>query len=170
MRTILKIIAAPFVLALILIVAVLTFLSCVAEAVCIVACGGLSLLAILCLLAGQTVGCIAMFVLAFLVSPFGLPALGGWLGDKVCGDGLYGKLILMDKVSRDAGRRVKQTAARFFCWERRCGYRYNLHPALQGGGRKNGCPDDGGSVCLRAQSEKAGGRICLPLRSGIGPG
>ena len=56
MRTILKIIAAPFVLALILIVAVLTFLSCVAGAVCIVACVGLSLLAILCLLAGQTVG------------------------------------------------------------------------------------------------------------------
>ena len=36
MRIILKIIAAPFVLALILIVAVLTFLSCVAGAVCIV--------------------------------------------------------------------------------------------------------------------------------------
>ena len=70
MRIILKIIAAPFVLALILIVAVLTFLSCVAGAVCIVACVGLSLLAILCLLAGQTVGCIAMFVLAFLRFPF----------------------------------------------------------------------------------------------------
>ena len=82
MRTILKIIAAPFVLALILIVAVLTFLSCVAGAVCIV---GLSLLAILCLLAGQTVGCIAMFVLAFLVSPFGLPALGGWLVERLHG-------------------------------------------------------------------------------------
>ena len=67
MRTILKIIAAPFVLALILIVAVLTFL------------------AILCLLAGQTVGCIAMFVLAFLVSPFGLPALGGWLVERLHG-------------------------------------------------------------------------------------
>ena len=80
MRTILKIIAAPFVLALILIVAVLTFLSCVAGAVCI-----LSLLAILCLLAGQTVGCIAMFVLAFLVSPFGLPALGGWLVERLHG-------------------------------------------------------------------------------------
>ena len=119
MRTILKIIAAPFVLALILIVAVLTFLSCVAGAVCIVACVGLSLLAILCLLAGQTVGCIAMFVLAFLVSPFGLPArfplwapgpgrlAGGasaWC--EVCGDGLYGELILTDKVSRGAGRRV----------------------------------------------------------------
>ena len=85
MRTILKIIAAPFVLALILIVAVLTFLSCVAGAVCIVACVGLSLLAILCLLAGQTVGCIAMFVLAFLVSPFGLPALGGWLVARLHG-------------------------------------------------------------------------------------
>ena len=56
-----------------------------AGAVCIVACVGLSLLAILCLLAGQTVGCIAMFVLAFLVSPFGLPALGGWLVERLHG-------------------------------------------------------------------------------------
>ena len=40
---------------------------------------------ILCLLAGQTVGCIAMFVLAFLVSPFGLPALGGWLVERLHG-------------------------------------------------------------------------------------
>ena len=48
-------------------------------------CVGLSLLAILCLLAGQTVGCIAMFVLAFLVSPFGLPALGGWLVERLHG-------------------------------------------------------------------------------------
>ncbi len=108
MRTILKIIAAPFILALILAVAVLSrirarikgaaiilalilavavlsFLSCVAGAVCVVACVGLSLLAILCLLAGQTTGCIAMFVLAFLVSPFGLPALGGWLVERLYG-------------------------------------------------------------------------------------
>jgi len=74
MRTILKIIAAPFILALILAVAVLSFLSCVAGAVWVVACV-VSLLAILCLLSGQTTGYIAMFVLAFLVSPFGLPAL-----------------------------------------------------------------------------------------------
>ena len=79
MRTILKIIAAPFILALILAVAVLSFLSCVAGAVCVVACVGL------CLLAGQTTGCIAMFVLAFLVSPFGLPALGGWLVERLYG-------------------------------------------------------------------------------------
>ena len=59
--------------------AVLTFLSCVAGAVCIVACVGLSLLAILCLLAGQTVGCIAMFVLAFWFPPLGSrPWAAGW--------------------------------------------------------------------------------------------
>ena len=134
MRTILKIIAAPFILALILAVAVLSFLSCVAGAVCVVACVGLSLLAILCLL---------------------------WC--EVCGDGFYGKLILLDTLSRSSGRRVEQTAARFFCWERRCGYRYNLHPALQGSGWENGHPDDGGAVCLWAQSEKAGGCVCLSL-------
>ena len=66
MQTILKIIAAPFILALILAVAVLSFLSCVAGAVCVVACVALSLLAI-------------------LVSPFGLPALGGWLVERLYG-------------------------------------------------------------------------------------
>ena len=85
MRTILKIIAAPFVLALILAVAVLSFLSCIAGAVCWLVCTAFVLLAILCLLAGHTVGCIAMFVLAFLVSPFGLPALGGWLVERLHG-------------------------------------------------------------------------------------
>ena len=78
MRTILKIIAAPFILALILAVAVLSFLSCVAGAVCVVACVGLSLLAILCLLAGQTTGCIAMFVLAFLFCLL-INLLSAWL-------------------------------------------------------------------------------------------
>ena len=51
---------------------------------------------------------------------------------------------------------MEQTAARFFCWERRCGYRYNLYPALQGSGWENGHPDDGGAVCLWAQPEKLG--------------
>ena len=56
-----------------------------AMAMRILKCVPLSLLAILCLLAGQTVGCIAMFVLVFLVSPFGLPALGGWLVERLHG-------------------------------------------------------------------------------------
>ena len=82
---ILKILAAPFVLVLTLLAAVITFLACVAGAVCYVACIGLTLLAIVALIAGQTTGCIAAFVLAFLVSPFGLPAIGEWLLERLYG-------------------------------------------------------------------------------------
>ena len=35
--------------------------------------------------AGLHTGCIAMLVLAFLVSPFGLPAIGLWLLDRLYG-------------------------------------------------------------------------------------
>ena len=109
MRTILKIIAAPFVLALILIVAVLTFLSCVAGAAVHYWPVGLSLLAILCLLAGQTVGHrhVSAGVPGFPLGSGPRRLAGGasaWC--EVCGDGLYGELILTDKVSRGAGRRV----------------------------------------------------------------
>ena len=85
MRTILKIIAAPFVLALMLIVAVLSFLSCIAGALCWLACLAFVLLAACGFFAGLHTGCIAMLVLAFLVSPFGLPALGGWLVERLHG-------------------------------------------------------------------------------------
>lgn len=85
MRTILKIIAAPFVLALMLIVAVLSFLSCIAGAVCWLACTVFVLLAACAFFAGLHTGCIAMLVLAFLVSPFGLPAIGEWLLDRLYG-------------------------------------------------------------------------------------
>ena len=76
MRKILKIIVAPFVLVLILAVAV---------ACCGLACAVFVLLAICGFFAGLETGCIAMLVLAFLVSPFGLPAIGGWLLDRLYG-------------------------------------------------------------------------------------
>lgn len=85
MRIVLKIIAAPFVLALMLIVAVLSFLCCIAEAVCWLACTVFVLLAACAFFAGLHTGCIAALVLAFLVSPFGLPALGGWLVERLYG-------------------------------------------------------------------------------------
>lgn len=71
MRIILKIIAAPFVLALILAVAVLSFLSCIAGAFCWLACTAFVLLAV----CGFSQGCILG------VSPcwywrFGFPPLG----------------------------------------------------------------------------------------------
>ena len=167
MRTILKIIAAPFILALILAVAVLSFLSCVAGAVCCGLCGPVP--AGDPLPAGRANHRLHRHVRAG-VPGFSLwaPGPGRLAGGapvwcEVCGDGFYGKLILLDTLSRSSGRRVEQTAARFFCWERRCGYRYNLHPSLQGSGWENGHPDNGGAVCLWAQSEKAGGRVCLSL-------
>lgn len=85
MRIILKIIAAPFVLALILAVALLSFLSCIAGAFCWLACTVFVLLAACAFFAGLHMGCIAALVLAFLVSPFGLPAIGGWLLDRLYG-------------------------------------------------------------------------------------
>ena len=85
MRIILKIIATSFVLALILAVAVLSFLSCIAGAFCWLACTAFVLLAACGFFAGLHTGCIAMLVLAFLVSPFGLPAIGEWLLERLYG-------------------------------------------------------------------------------------
>lgn len=82
MRIILKIIAASFVLALILAVAVLSFLSCIAGAFCWLACTAFVLLAACGFFAGLHTGCIAMLVLAFL---FGLPAIGEWLLERLYG-------------------------------------------------------------------------------------
>lgn len=85
MRILLKIIAAPFVLALMLIVAVLSFLSCIAGVVCWLACTVFVLLAACAFFAGLHTSCIVALVLAFLVSPFGLPAIGLWLLDRLYG-------------------------------------------------------------------------------------
>lgn len=49
--------------------------------------------------------------------------------------------------------------------ERRCYHGHDLYPALQAGGGTERRSDDGGAVCLRAQSPKAGGRVLPPLRS-----
>lgn len=83
MRIILKIIAAPFVVVLTIFAAVITFLFCVAGAVCSVASIGITLLAIVAFIAGQTTGGIICLVIAFLVSPFGLPAIADWLIEKL---------------------------------------------------------------------------------------
>ena len=47
--------------------------------------GSVVLLAACAFFAGLHTGCIAMLVLAFLVSPFGLPAIGLWLLDRLYG-------------------------------------------------------------------------------------
>lgn len=80
---VLKILAAPFVVVLTILAAVVSFLFCVAGAVCVVGCVVLTLLAVVLFIGGQTVGGIVFLVLAFLVSPFGVPAIAEWLVDKL---------------------------------------------------------------------------------------
>ena len=43
----------------------------------------LTLLSLILFIGGQTVGGIVFLVLAFLVSPFGVPAIAAWLVDKL---------------------------------------------------------------------------------------
>lgn len=74
---ILKILAAPFVVALTLLVAIVSFLYCVASALC-----HITLLALVLFIGGQTLGGVVFLVLAFLVSPFGIPAIADWLMDR----------------------------------------------------------------------------------------
>lgn len=80
MRIILKILAAPFVLVLTFTVAVLAFITCLAS-------WALNILCMICavcglfewFIQGNTSGGITSLVPAFIVSPFGLPALAEWL-------------------------------------------------------------------------------------------
>ena len=80
---VLKILAAPFVVALTLLVAIVSFLYCVASALCHIGCVVLTLLALVLFIGGQTLGGVVFLVLAFLVSPFGVPAIAEWLVDKL---------------------------------------------------------------------------------------
>ena len=80
---VLKILAAPVMMALSLLAATVTFLFCVASAVCELGCIVLTLLSLILFIGGQTVGGIVFLVLAFLVSPFGVPAIAEWLVDKL---------------------------------------------------------------------------------------
>ena len=85
MRIVLKILSSLLVLERMLIVAVPSFLACIADTVCWLACTVLVLLAACAFFAGLHTGCIATLVLAFLVSPFGFPAIGLWLLDRLYG-------------------------------------------------------------------------------------
>jgi len=80
---VLKILAAPFVVALTLLVAIVSFLYCVASALCHIGCVVLTLLALVLFIGGQTLGGVVFLALAFLVSPFGIPAIADWLMDRL---------------------------------------------------------------------------------------
>ena len=80
MRLIFKIFALPFLLVLSLLVAVLMFLFDVAGWLLSLASGVLALIAVgLFVLQHQPVGGVAFLVLAFLLSPYGLPAIAEFI-------------------------------------------------------------------------------------------
>ena len=144
MRIILKLLAAPFVLALTLLVAVLNFafsfaswVFCALSFLCLIG-------ALFALFTGDRWG-IQGLVIAFAVSPFGLPAVAEWLIDKL--DSLkefYHRITLWDNLSRSPLRRLDGQPP--FSFGRRCAHGYNLYPALQGGGWERRCPDNGGTL------------------------
>ena len=80
---ILRIIAAPVWLVLALLAAFVGFLACVAAGICCVVSILLVLLAIVLSITGQFIGGMVLIALAFLASPFGIPAIAGHLAGAV---------------------------------------------------------------------------------------
>lgn len=91
MRIIFKILAAPFVPVLTLLVAVLSFLLSLSAGLLSILASVLGLLSVLMLFVEKDISTgIAGLLMAFAISPFGLPALAGWLLAKL--DELNGSL------------------------------------------------------------------------------
>ena len=83
MRIIFKIIAAPFVVILTILGAFLSFIFGLATAALNIISVIVALLGIVTLITGQTTNGIIILVIAFLLSPVGLPAIVDWLIDKL---------------------------------------------------------------------------------------
>lgn len=80
---VLKILAAPVMVALSLLAAMMTFLFCIASAVCELGCVVLTILSLVLFIGGQTVSGIVFLILAFLISPFGIPTIAEWLVNRL---------------------------------------------------------------------------------------
>ena len=80
---VLKILAAPSMIVLAVLAAVINFLFCVAAVFCNIACVILVILSIVMFISGMTTHGIVFLVLAFLFSPFGIPAIAEWLVEKL---------------------------------------------------------------------------------------
>ena len=79
MRIILKLLAAPFALAFTVLAAFFSFILSMSDVVFGIASGLLFIVSVALFITGQPTGGIAFIVLAFLVSPAGIPALAGLL-------------------------------------------------------------------------------------------
>lgn len=80
---ILRILATPVAIVTTMIAAFMSFLCCMASVAGIVVCVALTVLAVVQFIGGQKLGGCVFLVLAFLVSPYGIPAIADWLEDKL---------------------------------------------------------------------------------------
>jgi len=80
---VLKILAAPVMVIAMVLAALINFLFCVAAVFCNIACVILVVLSVLMFISGTTTHGIVFLILAFLLSPFGIPAIAEWLVDKL---------------------------------------------------------------------------------------
>ncbi|MCL1884646.1 MAG: CD1845 family protein [Defluviitaleaceae bacterium] len=78
-KLILKLVAMPFALVLTLVAAVFNFLLSVSAIFFGIASTLVFLGAVILFITGEPIGGAAFLAVAFLVSPFGIPALAGWL-------------------------------------------------------------------------------------------
>jgi len=82
-RIILKILAAPFVAVLTIIWAFMVFVFCFAEKILSIISGIAGLLALVFFVTGHIPNGIVFIVIAFLISPVGIPIIAKWLIDKL---------------------------------------------------------------------------------------
>jgi len=83
MRIILKILAAPLVFVLTISWAFLVFVFCFAETILSFISGVAGLVALVFFIAGQPINGLVMAVIAFLISPVGIPFIAKWLIDRL---------------------------------------------------------------------------------------
>ena len=82
MKLVLKLFAVPFALAFSIAAVLFLFILSVSDKIFGIISGLVSIAAVVLLISGQTTGGIAFLVVAFLVSPFGIPALAGLLATR----------------------------------------------------------------------------------------
>jgi len=80
-KLIFKIIAIPFVVGLTILGAVIQFFFMLSEWIFVIVSSILGIGGAILLFTGDTYGGIGVLVIAFLISPFGLPAIAGWIAD-----------------------------------------------------------------------------------------
>jgi hypothetical protein len=87
MRIILKILAAPFALVFTVLAFFFTFLLSVSEKIFGVISGLIFIGAVILFITGEMLGGVLFLVIAFLVSPMGIPALAGKLSEMLANAG-----------------------------------------------------------------------------------